>query len=80
MQWDAMYTGMRLRVEADYFGRSMVRIVFANQGKQIPDDIRKRIFDPFFTTKKNGTGLGLSITTAADQGSARRNRAAGYKR
>ena len=59
---DAMTPGMRLRVEVDYFGRSMVKILFGNQGGRIPDDIKKRIFDPFFTTKKSGSGLGLSIT------------------
>jgi signal transduction histidine kinase len=59
---DAMSEGMRLRVEAEYYGSKLVKIVFANQGEKIPSDIRNRIFDPFFTTKKSGTGLGLSIT------------------
>jgi signal transduction histidine kinase len=59
---DAMSEGMKLRVEADYFMGSKVKIVFANQGEAIPEDLRGRIFDPFFTTKKTGTGLGLSIT------------------
>ncbi len=41
-----------------------VRIVFADNGPGIPDDVAARIFDPFFTTKApgKGTGLGLSIT------------------
>lgn len=59
---DAMSDGMRLRVEAEYFMGTKVRITFANQGLKIPEDIKGRIFDPFFTTKKAGTGLGLSIT------------------
>lgn len=59
---DAMSDGMKLRIRAEYSGDTKVKIVFANQGKRIPVDIRSRIFDPFFTTKKAGTGLGLSIT------------------
>ena len=58
---DAMSEGMRFRVEADYYGVSRVRLLFANEGIPIPDDVKSRIFDPFFTTKKTGTGLGLSI-------------------
>ncbi|MDC7226319.1 MAG: ATP-binding protein [Spirochaetales bacterium] len=59
---DAMSPGMRLRVSAEYNDSSTVKIIFANQGARIPDDVRGRIFDPFFTTKETGTGLGLSIT------------------
>jgi len=59
---DAMSSGMLLRLEAEYFEDDWVKIVIANEGEKIPDDIRPRIFDPFFTTKKSGTGLGLSIT------------------
>ena len=59
---DAMSDGMVLRVNVGYHETDSVKIVFANQGKPIPPDIRGRIFDPFFTTKKTGTGLGLSIS------------------
>jgi signal transduction histidine kinase len=40
-----------------------IRIVFADDGKGIPEENLGRIFDPFFTTKDvgKGTGLGLSI-------------------
>lgn len=37
------------------------RIVVADHGCGIPDDVLPRVFDPFFTTKKHGTGLGLAI-------------------
>lgn len=41
-----------------------VRIVIADSGRGIPEEVLPRIFDPFFTTKKvgEGTGLGLSIS------------------
>lgn len=40
-----------------------VLIVYYDNGKGIPDQIKPKIFDPFFTTKKyeGGTGLGLHI-------------------
>ncbi|HEX6277732.1 MAG TPA: response regulator [Polyangiaceae bacterium] len=40
------------------------RIVVADTGHGVPEDIRARIVEPFFTTKPvgQGTGLGLSIT------------------
>ena len=39
----------------------LFRLVIADDGSGIRQDILPRIFDPFFTTKPEGTGLGLSI-------------------
>ena len=39
----------------------LFRLVIADNGSGIRQDILPRIFDPFFTTKPEGTGLGLSI-------------------
>jgi signal transduction histidine kinase len=40
-----------------------VRLIYADDGRGIPDEYRSRIFDPFFTTRRGsgGTGLGLHI-------------------
>ncbi|ESR22623.1 uncharacterized protein N177_3759 [Lutibaculum baratangense AMV1] len=40
-----------------------LRIVFADDGRGIPAENRRRVFDPFFTTGRGGgsTGLGLHI-------------------
>lgn|GEM_PF-423624 len=40
-----------------------VKIIFRDNGKGIPEEIKDRVFDPFFTTKDvgKGTGQGLAI-------------------
>ncbi|HEY9615339.1 MAG TPA: ATP-binding protein, partial [Microcoleaceae cyanobacterium] len=41
-----------------------VRIAIADNGRGIPESVKKHLFDPFFTTKPigKGTGLGMSIS------------------
>lgn len=64
---DAAGEGGRIRIRvsaAPSLGafRGGVRLIVADSGPGIPDDIRGHILEPFFTTKKDvGTGLGLWI-------------------
>jgi len=40
---------------------SKIRIVIADTGPGIPENMQKKIFDPFFTTKSSGKGTGLGL-------------------
>ncbi len=42
--------------------KSMVDLVFADNGPGVPAEVFDKIFDPFFTTRPLGTGLGLPIS------------------
>jgi len=42
-------------------GRGMVRVVVADDGPGIPEDVLPKLFLPFYTTKPDGTGLGLAV-------------------
>ncbi len=54
--------GGRLVVKTEQVG-GMIRVVFADDGPGMSNEVLKSVFDPFFTTKEvgKGTGLGLSI-------------------
>jgi PAS domain S-box-containing protein len=41
----------------------MIELIYADNGKGIPNEIQSKVFDPFFTTQRGngGTGLGLHI-------------------
>jgi len=56
--------GGRMRLEAAPMDGGLVRIVFRDDGRGIPEEHQARIFDPFFTTRmgQGGTGLGLNIS------------------
>jgi PAS domain S-box-containing protein len=65
---DAMRQGgsllLRTRDATDWkTGHSGVRIIVADTGHGMPEEVKQRIFEPFYTTKEmNGTGLGLWIS------------------
>ncbi len=58
---DAMPTGGNLFISSWVSG-SNVKIEIKDEGKGIPESIRKEIFEPFFSYgKKNATGIGLAV-------------------
>ncbi len=59
---DAMPNGGKLKISC-VADNSRLRMLFADNGTGMPEDVRQKIFDPFFTTKgAHGTGLGLSVS------------------
>jgi PAS domain S-box-containing protein len=59
---DAMPDGGQLKISC-VADKSQLRLLFADNGTGMPEDVRQKIFDPFFTTKgAHGTGLGLSVS------------------
>lgn len=57
---DAMVQGGQLTVGWQLVG-TQVRIVMADTGPGISEDVRHRIFRPFFSTKSGGLGIGLAL-------------------
>ncbi|MEO0839285.1 MAG: PAS domain-containing protein [Cyanobacteria bacterium J06643_5] len=51
-------------IKTELVGCKQVKISISDNGKGIPENIKKRLYDPFFTTKPvgKGTGMGLSIS------------------
>ncbi len=48
--------------QADELKDDFIEITFADTGKGMSEEIRKKVFDPFFTTRRpHGTGLGMSV-------------------
>ncbi len=65
---DAMPNGGTLRLETRDAGADdeLVRLLVADDGVGISEEVRARLFEPFFTTKEagRGSGLGLSMVHA----------------
>lgn len=53
----------QIDITIEAIGDSKVSIEFKDNGKGIPEHLRKRIFDPFVTTKRGqgGSGLGMHL-------------------
>lgn len=55
--------GGNITITARALGENFVRVTFADDGRGMTPEVRRRAFDPFFTTRRDqgGTGLGLHI-------------------
>jgi CheY-like chemotaxis protein len=62
---DAMPGGGRLTIEAMRVGDAgeAVRLVVADTGVGMTEEVAAKAFDPFFTTKAPGSGTGLGLAT-----------------
>jgi signal transduction histidine kinase len=58
---EAMPNGGELAIHRYLDEHNMARIVIADTGPGIPDEIRSRIFEPFVTGKEKGLGIGLAL-------------------
>lgn len=57
---EAMRNGGEVIVRIEEDGGS-ARVVIADSGTGIPEEMRNRLFWPFFSSKPDGTGLGLAV-------------------
>ncbi len=58
--YDAMRGGGTITISTFREG-DMIKIVVADTGEGMSEDVLAKLFEPFFTTKEQGTGLGLSL-------------------
>ncbi|ORJ58741.1 ATP-binding protein [Geothermobacter hydrogeniphilus] len=57
----AMGRGGRLTITTGTTTDGDARVVIADNGPGIPDELKAKIFEPFFTTKQEGEGTGLGL-------------------
>lgn len=62
--FDASEPGQHIVVKV-FRKEQHARLVIADHGKGIPEDVMNRIFDPFFTTKPRGKGTGLGLAVVS---------------
>jgi signal transduction histidine kinase len=62
---DAMPEGGQFTLELDADG-AQLKLMLADSGTGMSDDVRAKVFEPFYTTKPfgRGTGLGLSVVAS----------------
>jgi len=64
---EALAEGGRIEVSWTRLERRL-RVVVADDGPGVPDEVRARLGEPFFTTRAQGTGLGLYLSRQLVQG------------
>lgn len=53
-----------IRICTEVTDSNLVKVVIADNGPGIRENLLKKIFDPFFTTKPVGSGTGLGLSTS----------------
>jgi two-component system, NtrC family, sensor kinase len=54
----------RMSVEVRRPGPDVLKVIVADTGPGMNEDVKARIFEPFFTTKSEGKGVGLGLSIA----------------
>ena len=63
IEHDAGHVLVKMTVEGN-----LAKVMIADNGKGVPEEIGERIFEPRFSTKSSGMGLGLAIVKKIVEG------------